>query len=200
MHEAPAAVFAPGNEERQDFLLYVGGISPTKNLETLLRAFAASRARTSGTRLVLAGDYAGDRFRTCHHELVRLARELGLEQTATFVGYVPDAELVPLYRRARLFVMPSWDEGFGLPAVEAMACGAPVLVSRGHALEEVVGGAGLLADPRSAESFREQIDRALSDEALRAELSRRSIERAAAFSWTRAAREVLRVLQLDSNR
>ncbi|MBI1356207.1 MAG: glycosyltransferase [Acidobacteria bacterium] len=198
--EAPAATFTPGPEPREDFLLYVGGISPTKNLETLLRAFAASAAPGLGLRLLLVGDYAGDRFKTCHAALAELARELGVAESVTFAGYVPDEELAGLYRRTRLFVMPSWDEGFGLPAVEAMACGAPVLVSRGHALEEAVGDAGLLADTHSPESFREQIDRALADDALRAELSRRAVERAGTFSWEETARRTLELLTLDSKR
>lgn len=190
VHEAPAAIFTPSQAAREDFLLYVGGISPTKNLETLLRAFAASQA----PRLILVGDYAGDRFQTCHAELVALAQSLGIEDRIEFAGFVPDQQLVELYRRASLFVMPSWDEGFGLPAVEAMACGAPVLVSSGHALEEVVGDAGLLADPTSVVDLQRQIDRVLADEGLRNDLSGRSLARAANFHWAQTARGVLRVL------
>ncbi len=188
--EAPAGIFTPGAGPREEFLLYVGGISPTKNLETLLRAFAASGA----TRLVLVGDYQDDRFRTCHTELAALAEQLGVSDRVQFAGYVPDPELAELYRRARLFVMPSWDEGFGLPAIEAMACGAPVLVSRGHALEELVGDAGLLADPHSPDDFRRQIDRALADDALQTDLSQRGSTRAAGFSWRQTAEGVLRAL------
>ncbi len=190
IREAPATLFSPDDSPREDFLLYVGGISPTKNLETLLRAFAASKAK----RLVLVGDYAGDHFKTCQAELAELASALGVSERVRFAGYVPDMQLVELYRRTSLFVMPSWDEGFGLPAVEAMACGTPVLVSSGHALEEVVGDAGLLADPHSADEFQRQIDRVLSDDALRAELSDRSLARAAGFTWVATARDVLRAL------
>lgn len=191
VHEAPAAIFTPSPQPREDFLLYVGGISPTKNLDTLLRAFAASKA----PRLILVGDYAGDRFQTCHTELVGLAKQLGVEERVQFAGYVPDEQLVELYRRTALFVMPSWDEGFGLPAVEAMACGAPLLVSSGHALEEVAGEAGLLADPTSVVAIQEQIERALGDERARQDLSRRSLQRAAEFSWTQTARGVSGVLR-----
>ncbi len=190
IREAPATLFSADDSTREGFLLYVGGISPTKNLETLLRAFAASQAE----QLVLVGDYAGDHFKTCQAELAELAAELGVSERVRFAGYVPDLHLVELYRRTSLFVMPSWDEGFGLPAVEAMACGAPVLVSRGHALEEVVGDAGLLADPRSAEDFQRQIDRVLRDHALQAELSQKSLARAAGFSWAETARDVLAAL------
>ena len=193
--EAAASVFSPGPEEREDFVLYAGGISPSKNLGTLIAAFAGLKNRAETTRLVLAGDYAGDRFQGCHDELRRTVERLALGGKVEFAGRIPDEELASLYRRARLFAMPSFDEGFGLPAVEAMACGAPVVVSAGNALEELVGEAGLTVDPRDADALRQAMDRVLGDSGLAGRLSRLGIERARSFSWDETARGVLRALK-----
>src|SRR5262249_31319378 len=122
---------------REPFLLYVGGISPNKNLSTLIRAFHGLRTRRPNARLVLVGDYQSDGFKSCYAELKQMAISLGLDDRVQFTGYVPDEDLVAMYNRAGAFVMPSFDEGFGLPAVEAMACGAPVIVSSGNSLAEV---------------------------------------------------------------
>ena len=193
--EAASPVFASGPESREDFLLYVGGISPSKNLAALLAAFAQLKNVTDSTRLVLVGDHSGDRFQSCYEELRQQAEEPGLASRVEFAGYVPDEELAGLYRRTRLFVMPSFDEGFGLPAAEAMACGAPLVVSSGNALEELVGDAGLTADPRDVQALRDAIDRVLGDGSLAARLSARGIERARRLSWDETARGVIRALQ-----
>ncbi len=193
--EAAARIFQPGDEPRDDFVLYAGGISPTKNLHTLIDAFARLRNRGRAERLVLVGDYEGDRFQTCYSELRSQIGALGLDGAVELPGYLPDEELAQLYRRARLFVMPSLDEGFGLPAIEAMACGAPVVVSSGNALEEVVGEAGLCVAPDDVEGLRLAMDRVLGDPELAARLAARGIERARAFSWESTARGVLRSLQ-----
>ena len=193
--EAAAAIFRPTFEPRQDFVLYAGGISPHKNLGTLIEAFAGLTHRTADTRLALAGDYLGDRFRSSYGELRSRVAELGLEHKIDFPGRVSDEELAKLYCRARLFAMPSFDEGFGLPAIEAMACGAPVVVSSGNALEEVVGEAGLAVNPYDAAALRDAMDRILGDEAFAAELSAKAIERANRFSWDQTARGVLTALE-----
>ena len=192
VYEAAADVFRPTGEPREDFILDAGGISPSKNLGTLVEAFAGL---TGGTRLTLTGDYSGDRFQTCHQELLRQIATLGLESRVEFTGYVSDAELASLYRRARLFVMPSLDEGFGLPAVEAMACGAPVVVSTGNALEEVVGDAGLKAAPDDPAGLRAAMERILTDGAFAAKLSAKGLERARHFSWDATARGVVAALE-----
>jgi glycosyltransferase involved in cell wall biosynthesis len=193
--EAAAAVFQqPGSEPREDFVLYAGGISPSKNLGTLVRAFAGLQERSPGLRLVLAGDYQGDRFQGCYEDLRREVSELALDDKVRFAGYVSDEELASLYRRARVFVMPSFDEGFGLPAIEAMACGAPVVVSSGNALEEIVGDAGLTVDPGDGDGLRDAMERVLGDEALAAGLSAKGMERARRYSWDETARRVLAAL------
>lgn len=189
--EAAASIFRPGPVEREDFVLYAGGISPNKNLETLARAFARSRA----PRLVLVGDAETDGFKSCASELRSLVAELGAAGRVEWTGWITDEALADLYRRAALFVMPSWEEGFGLPALEAMACGCPTAVSRGGALEEVAGGAAALFDAAEAEALAALIDTLLEDAERRRELSRAGLARAAEFSWHETARRVVCCLE-----
>jgi glycosyltransferase involved in cell wall biosynthesis len=194
-YEAAAAVFQPTFEPREDFILYAGGISPNKNLQTLLEAFAGLAQCRGGMRLVLAGDYLGDRFQSSYDDLIGWIADLDLQQSVHLAGRVSDEELASLYRRARLLAMPSFDEGFGLPAIEAMACGAPVVVSSGNSLEEVVGEAGLVVDPYDTRALRDAMARILGDDALAADLSAKAIARAGSFSWDATARGVLAALE-----
>lgn len=197
VHEAAPARFRPQPVAagQVPYVLYVGGISPNKNLAVLVRAFARLRRNLPAVRLVLGGDYLTDGFKSSHPELQALIRAEQLEQHVEFTGYVPEEDLCNLYSGASLLAFPSLDEGFGLPAVEAMACGLPVVASRGHALEEVVGDAGLLVDARSEAELASAMERILTDPALAGELRERSLRRAADFSWRRTAERVLDVLK-----
>jgi alpha-1,3-rhamnosyl/mannosyltransferase len=177
------------------FALYVGGISPNKNLATLIRAFARSGARSQGAQLLLVGDYLSDGFKGNYPELKALVAELEVGCQVVFTGFVPDEELCRLYNTCTLFVMPSLDEGFGLPAIEAMACGRPVIVSSGNALEELVGDAGLTVDPHNVEELAAAMDRLFSGEDLRRSLGKRAIRRASEFSWETATRQLLEVFE-----
>ena len=181
---------------REPFLLYVGGISPNKNLSTLIRAFHGLRARQQrNARLVLVGDYQSDGFKGCYAELKQIVSSLALEDHVHFAGYVPDEELISLYNRTSAFVMPSLDEGFGLPAVEAMACGAPVIVSSGNALAEVTGDAGELVDPHDQAGLTDAMERVIASPDRGRELSRKSLARAAQFSWAKAAERLLEIFE-----
>ena len=210
--EAPSDVFTPadrdsdehraalgrcGLEADERFLLYVGGISPHKNLSTLIEAFAklVSDSDLGKLRLVLVGDYAGDVFRTCHQQLVDRARALGADDRVHFAGYVADDDLVHLYSAATAFVFPSYLEGFGLPAAEAMACGAPVVASDRGSLPEVLDGPGELFDPHDADALLACLRRVVGDVAVQDELRRRSLARAQHLSWERAARQLVDVLR-----
>jgi glycosyltransferase involved in cell wall biosynthesis len=193
--EAASARFHPPREgaARELFVLYVGGISPNKNLATLIRAFGLCEARRAGWRLLLAGDYQSDGFRGCYQELSELVQDQGLTPFVDFLGYVTDDELVDLYQRAGLFVMPSFDEGFGLPAVEAMASGVPVIASAGNALAELVGDAGICVETTDVRTFASQMDRVALNPDLQKQMSESGIARAALFTWKQSALDLLQL-------
>ncbi len=188
----------PPAGDRNPYLLYVGGFSPHKNLFRLVRAFAALRPQSGNLQLILAGDYSRDTFKGSYPELRQLVEQLALGDAVSFPGYVTDEELRGLYSGAAAVVLPSMDEGFGLPALEAMACGAPVVVSRGNAMEEVVGGAGLLIDPEDEAGMTATLTRVLVEPGLAGELRAKAVRRAADFSWDRSARQLLAVFEEQS--
>ncbi|NNF04642.1 MAG: glycosyltransferase family 4 protein [Rhodothermales bacterium] len=179
------------------YLLYVGGISPHKNLGRLVDAFGRLVEDESYTdvRLVLVGDYSGDTFHSDYPRLRRQIDDSGLEDAVIFTGYVPDDELVHLYNEASMLVFPSLEEGFGLPAVEAMSCGTPVAVSRAGSLPEIVGDAGAYFDPLDATSIvtclRDLLDRPDELEAM----GDRSLERMHRFTWETGARMAVDALE-----
>jgi glycosyltransferase involved in cell wall biosynthesis len=169
------------------YLLHVGAISPHKNLLALLNAMALA-LDTHDATLVLVGDLDADGFLANFAELERkVSATPRLQTNCVFTGRVSDDDLVSLYNAAWALVFPSLSEGFGLPAVEAMACGVPVLASRAGSLPEVVGPAGLYFDPTDVEDMAAQIKRILSEPSLREDLARRALMRSREFSWDRAA-------------
>jgi glycosyltransferase involved in cell wall biosynthesis len=186
--ESDAALARHGVEPGARYVLYVGGLSPHKNLPRLLEAFA--RVDLPGVRLVLAGDL-GDVFHTHVPELRAAVARLGLGDRVHFPGFVPDDDLVYLYNRAYALAQPSLLEGFGLPPVEAMACGVPVLYSRAGSLPEVVGDAGLDFDPTDVAAMAEALGRLLGDPALRDRLAQLALRRARRFNWEASARALL---------
>lgn len=182
------------------FMLYVGTIEPRKNLITLLDAL--KRLQVAGYKLQVGPD--SFQPSTCNLQLVIAGRTgwlyqpffdrlkaLGLEDTVRLLGYVPDEDLPALYRAADVFVFPSLYEGFGLPPLEAMACGTPVICSNTSSLPEVVGDAGILVDPLDVEAWSAALARLLADAGLRAHLRRRGQDRAARFNWQETARRTL---------
>lgn len=191
-----AALARQGLASSESFVLYVGGISPHKNLDTLLRAQArlVAMPQFADVRLVLVGDYTGDSFHSCYADLVRLRSTLGLESRVTFAGFVPDADLADLYSAARAVILPSFDEGFGLPVIEAMVSGTAVLASDRGSLPEVLGGAGRLFDPASSAAMAAAMADVLGDPARRAAMIERGLVRAKTYSWTAAADAVARAL------
>ena len=177
-------------------ILYVGGISPHKNLDALLRAAAiVRRGEPGGWHVVLVGDYKGDSFLGCYQELAALVRSLGIDEHVTFTGFVPDDDLALLYNAATMLALPSKGEGFGLPVVEAMASGLPVVASDRNSLPEVLGGAGLLFDPQSDQALATCILRLLREPDLRADLRTRGLARAGAYTWSAGADTMVRVLE-----
>lgn len=173
------------------YLLYIGSIEPRKNLKTLAAAWKQTRAREEGVQLVVAGGAAS--------KAVFNAADSGAEALSDpsilLPGYVPDEHLPLLYGAAESFALPSLAEGFGLPVLEAMACGTPVLCSDRTALPEVAGGAARLVPALRVEAWTVAIDEVLSDSELRTRMSQAGLRRAASFSWSQTAGNVRSLLE-----
>ena len=182
----------------EPYLLYVGTLHPRKNLVRLVQAFSAfTKAMAAGPakpkaepQLVLAGQKGW-----LYEEILNQVRKLDLVDRVVFTGYVPDADLPAVLSGAVAFVFPSLYEGFGLPVLEAMACGTPVICSNVSSLPEVAGEAALQVDPLDVEALAEAIHWVISDAGLRATLVERGYEQVQRFSWQRCASQVLQVLE-----
>ena len=170
---------------RGEYLLYVGTIEPRKNLLTLLRAYdELLRSTQHKPQLVLAGGKGW-----LYDEVFQLVSELKLQDQVKFTGYVADEDLPALYSGAQAFVYPSLYEGFGLPPLEAMACGTPVITTNVTSLPEVVGDAGLLHAPDDTHALTQAMVTLLGDADARYHYKLAGLERAQQFTWERAARE-----------
>jgi glycosyltransferase involved in cell wall biosynthesis len=168
------------------FILYAGNIKPHKNVDRLIEAYSILRRRgIVGVTLLILGDEISR-----YPNLRRLVHRFQLHQHVRFLGFVPDATLASLYRLASVFVFPSLYEGFGLPPLEAMAAGVPVITSNVSSLPEVVGDAALLIDPMDAGAIADAMARVLGEPGLRADLVRRGTERVRAFSWERSVARI----------
>ena len=178
------------------YLLHVGNWKPHKNIPGLLKAYASLPADLRNeNRLVLCGPPG--RFEVAIRGRIE---ELGLKGSVIAVGAVPESRLPALYSGARLFVFPSSYEGFGLPVIEAMACGTPVIASNNTALPEVVGDAGVLVDWRSTPALRDAIERLVTNASLRESYAGRGLDRARLFSVERSAAKVIQALENASGK
>ena len=192
------AVFRPVEERAFEdrYVLYVGSEQPRKNLATLLEAFKRVKGdrRFADLKLVKVGGPGGSegRFREL---TLAVVRKHGLEDDVVFTGRIAERDLPPFYSGAECFVLPSLYEGFGLPALEAMACGCPSIVSNTTSLPEVTGDAALAVDPTDATALADAMAELLTNERKRNELRECGLERAREFSWERTARETLRVYE-----
>ena len=179
------AAFRTKRELPERFVLYVGTLEPRKNLTTLLEAYATVVQRHN-VPLIVGGGKGW-----LYDAVFQRLEELGLREQVRFVGYIEEEELPLWYAAATVFVFPSIYEGFGMPPLEAMACGTPVITSNSSSLPEVVGDAGLMAPPHDSAAFAEAIDRVLSDEDLREELRERGFAQARRFTWRATAERTL---------
>jgi glycosyltransferase involved in cell wall biosynthesis len=175
---------------KSSFILYLGRLQGRKNLTRLVNAYSRIRREGCEQKLVLAGK--PDSFFQATRSRIH---ELRLDDDILLPGYVSPEDVPWLYSAADIFVYPSLYEGFGLPVLEAMACGVPVITSQGSALQEVVGDAGLLVDPLDELSIASAIRRLLSDSSLRGQLSDAGLKRSSDFSCIEMARRTLEVYQ-----
>jgi alpha-1,3-rhamnosyl/mannosyltransferase len=173
------------------YILYTGTLEPRKNISNILRSYALLPGTLrEKIPLVLVG-YKGWLMENLEKEI----RSLDIQSTTIITGYVPKEHLVALYSGAIIFIYPSLYEGFGLPPLEAMACGCPVLVSNVTSLPEVCGDAAYYVDPNSVEKMADGIHEVLTDDDLRKSLVRKGLEREKLFNWERTAKEHLRVFK-----
>ena len=189
--EAQVCAFRAQHGLPEAFILYVGSLEPRKNLPLLLRAYHRLRAAgLASWPLVLAGGKGW-----LYDDIFRLVKELELEDVVRFPGFVLYEELPLWYNAAGLFVYPSLYEGFGLPVLEAMSCGTPVVASNASSLPEVVGSAGLVVDCASRDEgpLAEALEKLIGEPGLRARYAAAGRQRAATFSWTRAVTETIAV-------
>ncbi len=172
-----------------DYILYVGTIQPRKNLETLIEAFnRLKQDRDIPHKLVIVG-----RKGWLYEQLFKRIHELGLDEEILFTGFVPDEELPSIYGRASVFVYLSLFEGFGLPPLEAMACGIPVITSNTTSLPEVVGDAGITLPPTDVARVNEALRQVICDKELRTTMRQKGLKQARLFSWEATARETLEI-------
>ena len=200
VHEAASSVFRPINDrDRLDdmrarynlprrFMLYVGTIEPRKNLARLMEAFAAARRGGIPHHLVCVGPYGWS-----SRDLSGRIARLGIQDAVHFTGYVPFDHLPSIYNLGEFFAFPSLYEGFGLPVVEAMACGIPVLTSSTSSLGEIAGDAAVTIDPTDTAAMTAAIVALATDAELRRDRSERGLQRARSFSWEQTARQMLAV-------
>jgi len=182
---ATLAAFRASKGLPERFVLYVGTLEPRKNLTTLLSAYAEI-ARRHDVPLLVGGGKGW-----LYDAVFQRLEELGLRERVHFVGYIEEEELPLWYAAATVFVFPSIYEGFGMPPLEALACGTPVITSNSSSLPEVVGDAGLMVAPTDASAFATALDQVLSDAALHDDLRTRGLVRAQAFAWRTTAERTL---------
>lgn len=176
----------------REYILFVGVLEPRKNIPILLQAFSLLLAEKldQGLKLVIAG---GSGWGVA--EISKAVQSLGLQDHVVFPGFIDEEDLPDLYRGARLFVYPSLYEGFGLPILEAMGCGVPVIASNTSSMPEVAGGAALLVDPLDSEALASAMASVLIDEEMKETLQRKGMARASHFSWETTARKTLESYQ-----
>lgn len=174
----------------EKYILYAGLLKPHKNILRLIEAFPKLRRETQiKDKLVLVGNKEFPHYRAIKEKI----KELDLENQILILGEVDSEDMTALYNGADVFVLPSLYEGFGLPPLEAMACGCPVITSNTSSLPEVVGDAGIMVDPCDMDGLAEAICKVLTDEGLRQEMIKKGLARAKLFSWEKTAKETLKI-------
>jgi glycosyltransferase involved in cell wall biosynthesis len=173
-----------------DYIVFVGTLQPRKNIERLIEAFAQIRKTVDNLSLVIVGKKGW-----LYDSIFQKVKDLNLMQGVIFTNYVPEEDLTALISGSKLYVLPSLYEGFGIPVIEAQACGVPVAVSGTSSLPEIAGDSGILIDPQSVDSIAVAIKNILSDEKLSKDLVAKGFENIKRFSWQKCAQETIKILQ-----
>lgn len=173
-----------------DYILFVGTLQPRKNIEKLIEAFSHIASSHKNLSLVIVGKHGW-----LYEDILRAPQKYDIEKRVQFVSFVPDSELGLFYKNARCFVLPSLYEGFGLPVLEAMSYGCPVITSNISSLPEAGGDAALYIDPTNVSDIAAKMSELLSSEKLRNELIEKGYKQVKKFSWEKTAKETLAVLQ-----
>jgi len=178
-------------------MVYLGGFGPHKNLPTLLNTLhaVASRAELADVRLIMVGEYTKEVFHTQFGDLQARVAELGLQDRVIYTGFLPDEDLVQLLNASTVLVLPSFLEGFGLPAIEAAACGCPVVATTASPLPQILGDSTLFVDPGDQTGWNDTIIRVLGTPELRARMRAGGLAAAARHSWEHAAGELHAILR-----
>jgi glycosyltransferase involved in cell wall biosynthesis len=178
------------------YILYLGTLKPNKNIDKLIRSYKLliTNYELKDTCLVIAGKKGW-----LYEDLFNLVREKDLEDRVIFTGFVEDEEVQPIMAGAEVFVMPSYWEGFGIPVLEAMAAGTPVVCSDQASLPEVAGEAGLYVNPDEPEDIAEKINRVLTDDKLRKDLIQSGREQVKKFSWDKCSQKILKTIINEVN-
>jgi glycosyltransferase involved in cell wall biosynthesis len=177
-------------------VVYLGGFSPHKNLEALVKAFAriAARGEFADVKLVMVGDTSGDAFHTYFGTIAAQVEALHLRERTVFTGYLPDEDVVALLNLSTALALPSLMEGFGLPAVEAAACGCPVIATKASPLEGLLGAGGLYIDPGEPQ-LEQALATVLSSTQLRARMGQAGLSAARRLTWDAAAEQMMDVIR-----
>ena len=184
--------FKPKDGKQDNYIIYIGTIQPRKNIVRLIEAVS----RIENLNLIIVGKSTGEgREGWMYEDILKSPKEFGIEDRVKFLGFVPKDKLSFLLSKALAFIQPSLWEGFGIPVVEAMATGTPVIVSNVSSLPEVVGNAGILIDPYSTQQIEQAIRTIMTDKKLRQKYVKAGIIQAKKFSWSKMAKEVLKVFE-----
>ena len=185
-----------GIDERHRLVVYVGGFGPHKNLEGLVEAFnsISGQGEFSDVRLVMVGEFKKEIFHSYYERIAALVGQLGLADRTCFTGYLPDEDLVALLNLSTVLVLPSLMEGFGLPAIEAAACGCPVIATKESPLPELLGSGGLYFAPSQQKELKSAMEKVLGSEPLRRSMREAGLAAASRLTWDAAARQMMNVI------
>ncbi len=186
------AARSPAIEENmKPYFFFAGKVKPRKNIHGLAKAFVDLKKHHPECKLVIAGDYGGEYY----ERIIHILRDGGVEKDVFFIGYINASELYAYYKNAVAVTFPSLNEGFGMPIIEAMSVGTPVITSNISSMAEAAGDAALLVDPHNPQDIARAMELALTDQALCAGLIAKGLERAKNFSWQKAAGEFLALIE-----